>query len=326
VLIAPTALGNLRPAITNTPGLHGKPLLAVQLAQAEAVVALRGGPSGMVPSFVDAGLAARALSHAQLYARWRERPAGAVIQVGEVDTDHARGLVQAFLAEHPEGGWLDPERSAQLLESYGIPLVPQSLARSADEAVALAGAFDRPVALKAYWPELVHKTDVGAVRLSLAGEEAVRQAYEEMAKRFPDKLTGVLVQPMAEAGVELLAGISNDDVFGPMVVLGLGGIETDVFAERAARLTPLTGTDVADMLSSTKLGSLLAPHRGRPGVDETALLDLLGRISQLADDLPQLVEADFNPVIGRPDGFTVVDVRIRLVPREAPAPFLRRLR
>jgi ATP-grasp domain len=234
--------------------------------------------------------------------------------------------VQAFLAEHPEGGWLDPERSAQLLESYRIPLVPQRLARSADEAVAHAGAFGRPVALKAYWPELVHKTDVGAVRLSLAGEEAVRRAYEEIAERFPDQLTGAVVQPMAEAGIELLAGISNDDVFGPMVVLGVGGIETDVFAERAARLTPLTGSDVAEMLSSTKLGSLLAPHRGRPGVDQTALMDLLGRVSQLADDLPQLVEADFNPVIARPDGFTVVDARIRLVQREAPTPFLRRLR
>ena len=326
VLIAPTALGNLRPAITDTRDLDGKPLLAVQLAQAEAVVALRCGPRGIVASFVDAGLAARALSHAQRYARWRERPAGAVIQAGDVDIDRARGLVQAFLAEHPEGGWLDPERSAQLLESYRIPLVPQRLARSADEAVAHAGAFGRPVALKAYWPELVHKTDVGAVRLSLAGEEAVRQAYQEMAERFPDELAGVLVQPMAEAGVELLAGISNDDVFGPMVVLGLGGIETDVFAERAARLTPLTEADVTEMLTSTKLGSLLAPHRGRPGVDQTALMDLLGRISQLADDLPQLVEADLNPVIGRPDGFTVVDVRIRLVQRQAPTPFLRRLR
>jgi hypothetical protein len=172
----------------------------------------------------------------------------------------------------------------------------------------------------------VHKTDVGAVRLSLTGEEAVRQAYEEMAERFPDQLTGALVQPMAEAGVELLAGISHDDVFGPMVVLGLGGIETDVFAERAARLTPLTDTDVTEMLTSTKLGPLLAPHRGRPGVDQRALMELLGRISQLADDLPQLVEADLNPVIGRPDGFTVVDVRIRLVQRQAPTPFLRRLR
>jgi acyl-CoA synthetase (NDP forming) len=139
-----------------------------------------------------------------------------------VDTDRARGLVQAFLAEHPKGGWLDPERSAQLLESYRIPLIPQTLARSADEAVALAGAFGRPVALKAYWPELVHKTDVGAVRLSLTSEEAVRQAYEEMAERFSDKLAGVVVQPMAEAGIELLAGISHDDVFGPMVVLGFG--------------------------------------------------------------------------------------------------------
>jgi acyl-CoA synthetase (NDP forming)/GNAT superfamily N-acetyltransferase len=326
VLIAPTALGNLRPAITNTPDLHGKPLLAVQLAQAEAVVALRCGPRGIVPSFVDAGLAARALGHAQRYARWREQPAGAVIHPGDVDTDRARGLVQAFLAEHPKGGWLDPERSAQLLESYRIPLVPQTLARSADEAVALAGAFGRPVALKAYWPELVHKTDVGAVRLSLTSEEAVRQAYEEMAERFSDKLAGVVVQPMAEAGIELLAGISHDDVFGPMVVLGLGGVETDVFAERAARLTPLTEADVTEMLTSTKLGSLLAPHRGRPGVDQRALTELLGRISQLADDLPQLVEADFNPVIARPDGFIVVDARIRLVRREAPTPFLRRLR
>jgi acyl-CoA synthetase (NDP forming) len=164
-------------------------------------VALRCGPRGIVPSFVDAGLAARALSHAQRYARWRETPAGAVIQAGDVDTDRARGVVQAFLAEHPEGGWLDPERSAQLLESYRIPLVrrPPSGVKRSRLLKHSVGRWHSCV--------LADHTRPTSAAVRPACQKAVRQAYEEMAERFPDKLTGVLVQPMAEAGVELLAGI-----------------------------------------------------------------------------------------------------------------------
>jgi acyl-CoA synthetase (NDP forming) len=326
VLIAPTALGNLLPALTSRPDLHGKPLVAVQLAQAEAVAALRCGSRGLVPSYADADLAARALRHAHHYAQWCRRSEGLVLRRADVDLDRAREVVEEFLAQNPDGGWLDPDRCARLLSSYKIPLTPQRLADSEDDAVAIAHALDGPVALKAYWPELVHKTDVGAVRLGLDGEQAVRDAYQQMAGRFGDQLGGVLVQPMAKPGVELLVGISHDDVFGPLVVLGLGGIETDVLGERAARLAPLTDTDVTSMVQGTKLAQLLAPHRGRPGVDMDAVTDLLARISQLADDLPQVVEADLNPAIARPDGLTIVDARIRLVQRQAPTPFLRRLR
>jgi acyl-CoA synthetase (NDP forming) len=182
------------------------------------------------------------------------------------------------------------------------------------------------VVLKADVPDLVHKTDASAVQLDLHGDGEVRAGYRTLATRFGDRMSAVLVQPMITGGTEVIIGVVHDAVFGPLVVFGLGGVATDVLADRTARLTPLTETDSATMIRSIHAAPLLLGHRGAPAADLDALQDLLLRVARLSDDLPEVAELDLNPVIARPDGSHVVDARIHLRPVQPSDPYLRQLR
>jgi acyl-CoA synthetase (NDP forming) len=175
-------------------------------------------------------------------------------------------------------------------------------------------------------PGLVHKTDAGAVQLDLHGPEEVRAGYRALAGRFGARLSAVLVQPMVAGGTEVIIGVVQEPVFGPLVVFGLGGVATDVLGDRSARLTPLTDTDAAALVRSIRAAPLLLGHRGTPAADLAALQDVLLRVSRLADDLPQVAELDLNPVIARSDGAYVVDTRVRVLPAQPADPYLRRLR
>ena len=204
--------------------------------------------------------------------------------------------------------------------------MPTRTATSAAEAVAAAAAFGGPAVLKAEVAGLVHKSDAGAVKLDLHGENEVRAAYDELAATFGDKLDRVLVQPMLGGGVEVLVGVVQEPVFGPLVVFGLGGVATEVLGDHAARLTPLTDADADRMIRDVHAAPLLFGHRGSPAVDTAALADVLLRVSRLADEIPEIAELDLNPVIARPDGVQAVDARIRIAPAHPQDPFLRRLR
>ena len=131
---------------------------------------------------------------------------------------------------------------------------------------------------------------------------------------------------MLSGGVEAMAGVVQEPVFGPLVVFGLGGVATDVLGDHSARLTPLTQADADDLISELRAAPLLLGRRGSPPADTAALADLLLRVSRLADDLPEVAELDLNPVIAGPDGACAVDVRVRVVPAEHRDPFLRQLR
>ncbi len=139
-------------------------------------------------------------------------------------------------------------------------------------------------------------------------------------------MTGAVVQPLAERGTELLAGVVQDQVFGPLVVFGLGGTATEMFSDRAARLAPLTDLDVHDLITSPRCAPLLFGSVGSDPVDLDGLEQLLHRLSRMAEDLPQLAEADFNPVLATSGGLTVLDARARLLPCRPQDPYLRRLR
>lgn len=139
-------------------------------------------------------------------------------------------------------------------------------------------------------------------------------------------MTGVVVQPLAARGTELFAGVVQDEVFGPLVLFGLGGTETEVLADHAARIAPLTDLDVHDLITAPRCAPLLFGASGSGPVDLESLEQLLLRLSRMAGDLPQLAEADFNPVLATPDAVSVLDARVRLLPRGAQHPYLRRLR
>jgi acyl-CoA synthetase (NDP forming)/GNAT superfamily N-acetyltransferase len=301
------------------------PLAVVVLNQPEAV-RLVDAKGGKVPAYAYPEVAARALSRAVKYAEWRAAPRRTVPAFPDVDADRAREIVRAFLAEQPDGGWLSQPDVIALLALYRIPLVSTIVARTEDDAATVAAQAGYPVALKAEVPGLTHKTDAGAVLLDLRTEAGVRSGYRRLAGRFGARLTGVAVQPMITGGTEVIIGVTDDQMFGPLVVFGLGGVATEVLADHAARLAPLTEADANTLISSIRSAALLYGHRGAPAADLMALRDVLLRVSRLTDDLPEITELGLNPVIARPDSAVAVDARIRVAPQAPQDPFLRRLR
>ncbi len=283
-------------------------------------------PINAVPCYAYPEGAVRALGHAARYGAWLSRPQGCVPDLPRVRSADARALVARFLRASPAGGWLPAADVADLLACYQIPLVTTVFAASEQAAVAAAAELPGPVVLKAAATGLVHKTEAGAVKLDLRGAPDVSAAYQEFESSFGDALTGVIVQPMVRGGVEVLIGVAQEPVFGPLVVFGLGGIATDVLGDHTARLSPLTDADAHELVHGVRAAALLDGFRGSPAVSTDALEDVLLRISRLADDLPEVAELDLNPVIARPEGCLAADARIRMMPAEPRDPFLRRLR
>ncbi|MEV5607567.1 GNAT family N-acetyltransferase [Streptomyces sp. NPDC052225] len=334
VALVPTAVSaatgdDLVRSLTHSPGRdRGRPVAAVLLDQAEPVCLL-AADEGRIPAYADPQAAARALAHAAERARWLARPAGTVPALDGIDTARATALVEEWLAAHEDGGFLDPHTCAALLDCYGIPQLPWAWADTEDDAVLAAERVKGQgglVVLKAHWPGLLHKTQEHAVHLDLRGDSQVRAAYRDFETRFGALLTGVVVQPLAARGIELFTGVVQDAVFGPLVLFGLGGTATEVLADHAARLAPLTDHDVHDLITGPRCAPLLFGRGGGGPVDLEGLEDLLLRVSRMASDLPQLTEADLNPVLARPDGITALDARIRLAPARTRDPYLRRLR
>jgi acyl-CoA synthetase (NDP forming)/GNAT superfamily N-acetyltransferase len=324
-LTVPTAGADLVTAACSAA--MSTPFALCVLNQAESVRLLPGAPGGgPVPAYAYPGSAARALAHAVRYGAWRARVPGKLPAFGDLRPAAARSLVSRFLERFPEGGWLPPDQVAALLACYGIPLVSARTVRSEEAAVSAAAELGTAVVLKAEVPGVVHKTDAGAVQLDLHGPVEVRAGYQALAGRFGAQTSAVIVQPMVAGGTEVIIGVVQEPVFGPLVVFGLGGIATDVLGDRSARLTPLTDTDAGALVRSVRAAPLLLGHRGTPAADMAALQDILMRVSRLADDLPQVAELDLNPVIARPDGAHVVDTRVRVLPAGPADPYLRRLR
>ena len=206
----------------------------------------------------------------------------------------------AFSPAPPDGGWLPPDATAELLGCYGVPLADRVAVTTEDAAIAAAARFGGPVALKADVPGLVRRRDAGAVLLDLQGAEEVRRGFRSLRETFGDRLAGVIVQPMITGGVKVMISVLQEQVFGPLVLFGLGGAAADVLADRAARLAPLTDSDANELIRSVRAAPLLLGRPGAPAADLAALRDVLLRVSQLADDLPQIAELDLNPVIARP--------------------------
>jgi acyl-CoA synthetase (NDP forming) len=275
-----------------------------------------------VPCYADPESAARALGHAARYQAWRVRQGGTVPELSGLRTADARALVTGFLAGSPAGGWLPEASAAELVSCYGVPLVATRPAASEQEAAAAAAQLGGRVVLKAEAEGLVHRTDAGRVRLDLRTPQEVAEAYRALAADFGSSL---LVQPMLAGGVEVMIGVVQEPVFGPVVVFGSGGVTTEVHGDHVTRLTPLTDADAGAMIRAVRAAPLLFGHGETPPVDTAALADALLRVSRLADDLPEVSELALNPIVAREDGAWCVDVRVRISPAEPKDPFLRRL-
>jgi len=272
------------------------------------------GDGMRIPSFAFPEQAAIAMAHACAYGRWRERPTGSVPRFHDVRPDEAAAVIAAGL-QRGEAGWLSAGEVEQLLGCYGLPVVRSTRALSPEEAGRVAAGFGGPVALKAFGPDIVHKSDIGAVQLALTGGSAVTTAAQEMSERIRAAglgLEGFVIQEMVDEGVEMLVGVAHDPLFGPVVACSAGGTAVELVRDVSVRVSPITDLDAVDMVRSLKTFPLLDGFRGAPKTDVAALEDVILRVSALVEAHPEVAEMDCNPVMVLPHGALVVDARVRV--------------
>ncbi|MFL6216483.1 MAG: GNAT family N-acetyltransferase [Blastocatellia bacterium] len=283
----------------------GKPVIA-------NFMSAKGAPEilASIPSYSFPEAAAKALAKVTAYGEWRQRPLGVLPLFDTINVDEARRIVEQALERGD--GWLSPVELQDLFNAVGITMAQSKLVTKPDEAVKAARAIGYPVVLKAVGPRILHKTEVGGVRLNLTSERQVRAACEELQERLGDELSGMIVQEMVTGGVEVVVGATLDPTFGPLVVYGSGGILVELLNDVAFRINPLTDVDVQDMLNEVKGTALLRGWRGMPAADETALKELILRVSVLLEICPHIQEMDANPVKVLAQGAKIVDARIRV--------------
>jgi acyl-CoA synthetase (NDP forming)/GNAT superfamily N-acetyltransferase len=300
-----------------------KPVVATEVGCAERSIPI-GDTIRSLPFFTFPEPAAAALGVAYRYAQIRSEPVHSSGRPAGIRVSPARELVRDVLAAGRE--WLDPDETNRLLGHYGVAVCPQRVVHSSDDAVEAGDTLGYPVAAKMAAAGL-HKSELGGVRLDLRDGAAVRQAYGELAAASPDPLGGVLIQPMLNRGTEIIVGVVRDAQFGPLVMLGAGGVLVDLLDDRAFRLAPLAAAEAETMVDELQLARMLDGYRGAPVVSRSALTDVLVRIAALADDLPEIAELDINPLIGTGHAVIAVDARIRVeTPQPARDPLLRQLR
>jgi acyl-CoA synthetase (NDP forming)/GNAT superfamily N-acetyltransferase len=293
VVFAPPLPGQLPDEDTDFAAALG----SVALAGEKPTVAtfLLGSLPAGVPSYPSVEEAVRALARVASYADWLRRPPGVLPALSGVD---------------PSAADVDAP-AADLLAAYGIDVVPSTLATTVEAAVFAAARLGFPVALKAAGGALRHRIDLGAVRLALADEDSVRSAYRSLSTLFGPE---VLVQTMVPPGVACVVEVVEDPAFGPVVGFGLGGVASELLGDLAWRAAPLTDRAAEALVDEPKAAPLLHGYRGSAPVDRAALIDLLLRVGRLADDHPRLRALSLNPVLARPDGFSVLHAATEIGP------------
>ncbi len=292
----------------------GKPMLAVLMGR-------KGLPQGRaelheagIPAYIFPESAARALNALNRQREWVERPSAAVRRR---DVDQAAAAHILDVARREQREQLTLVESLALLGAYGIPCAAARYAAQAGELLATGDAVGYPLAMKLASPDIIHKSDVGGVRLGLSTPEALREAWdammEEVRQKAPDaRLEGVLLQRMVEGGRETIAGIARDPGFGALIMFGLGGIFVEAMQDVVFRIAPIDETQATDMLHGLRGVAVLRGIRGAAPVDEGALTDALCRLGQLAADFPQIAELDINPLLAFAHGAIAVDARVRV--------------
>ena len=284
------------------------PIQAVFMSTRDNAAMARGGG---IPTHLYPEDAARALGRVMHHVRWRGQPEPEAAPLTDVRDDEAAAVIAKVLAA--DRTRLTMTERAQLLDCYGIVLPAWELADDPASAAAAASRIGGRVALKAEGPAIVHKTEIGAVRIGLADSNEVGAAATAMDEELAGagiERESLVVQAMVEEGVELLAGIVADPVFGPVIACGAGGIHAELLKDVQVRICPITAADAAEMLRGLAVFPLLTGFRGAAAVDVPALEDLLVRMSAVVEAHPEIAELEFNPVIAGADGAVAVDARI----------------
>ena len=299
----------LREVVTGEDAV-AKPIVSTFLAVAGvpselAVLDAHGAPGyGSVPSYSSPERAVLALALVSRYARWRDRPRGDFQRPEGIDVLGAREIIDEMMSDvDGEQRLLSDEQSVRLLNCYGIGVVDFRLVLSEAEALAAAGEFASPVAMKSTSQRVRHSVDLVGVRLDLGSADAVRAAYRDLLA-----VSGsgeMIVQRMVPRGTSCVVGLQDDPSFGSLVSFGLSGIVSDLLGDRAYRAVPLTDSDAAALITEPRAAPLLTGYGGGEPVDTGALAELVLRVNAIAEDLPEVRRLILDPVLAAPSGASV---------------------
>ena len=335
VMNVPTALASAQDAAKSVAAaarahrdrlIRPKPVFAVWVGSSDATTPIFQAAG--IPTYANESDAVRGFMHLVRYRQALDTLMAtppSLPQDFQPEVPAARAVVEK--AVQSGRSWLDAVESTRLLAAYSIPIAPALLARNADEAAAAAGpilAQGSGVVVKILSPDIVHKSEVGGVKLNLTSQRAVREATVDIlararGARSDARITGVTIHPMivrAKAR-ELIAGIADDPTFGPVIVFGRGGTAVEVIGDKALALPPLDLALARGLIGRTRVSRVLKAYRDASAADVDAIALLLVKLAQLAADLPELRELDLNPVLADANGLIAVDARIAVAPVKA---------
>jgi len=315
VLLTPQAMVDLKKVaetIASVGPRSGKTILTSILGLTDITPAVEVLESNNIPHYTFPESAVRALAAMYEYQGWVER-ARTQIKHFEVDIGKAREIISS--AKRAGLTNLPQDDALRILSTYGLPVIKTETASSKAEAVEAAKRIGYPVAMKIISPDVVHKIDVGAVKLDLNSDQDVSEAFDEILKnvnsRVPRaRIEGVILQEYITGGTETIIGIHRDPKFGPLLMFGLGGIYVEAYRDVSFRLAPIRELSADNMISQIRGSKILQGFRGQPPADTRAIAECIERLSQLSIELPDVLELDVNPLVAFTNGCRALDARI----------------
>ncbi|MHC4625680.1 MAG: acetate--CoA ligase family protein [Planctomycetota bacterium] len=292
----------------------GKLILACFLGASMMQEGTRILREGKVPCYDSPETAVNTIKVVTEYARWRSRPKR-IVELFPVNRRKAETTIEKNLRHGT--CQMGEVASKEILQAYGFKVPKAAVATTSEQAASIAQKLGFPVVMKIWSPEIVHKTDVGGVKLGLESPEQVMDAFDLMMYRIPRKMPdvdvlGVLVQEMVRGGKEVILGMKREPQVGPLMMFGMGGTMVEVLKDVSFYLAPLTAQEALQMLASTKTYQMLIGVRGQEGVDTGIIAEALQRLSQLATEFPQIREVDINPYVVGPKGTPAIAVDARM--------------
>jgi acetyltransferase len=319
VVLTPQAMTEIEAtaqAVGELANTIDKPVLACFMGEAKMQAGINILEQYDVPNYPFPERAALAFKAMSQYREIRARPEAEFAQF-DVDREATREVIEKVRSE--ERVSIGDAEARTILKAYGLHIPKSEIAESPEQAVEMAREIGYPVVLKIASPDILHKTDVGGVRVGLESRQEVIDAYELMvyrARRYlPEaRIWGCMVQEMVQEGLEVLVGMNRDPQFGALVTFGLGGIYVETLKDVTFRLAPFSKQEAWEMLGEIRASALLDGVRGEPEVDKEAIVDTLLRMGQLVQDFPEIVELDINPLVVFPrgQGATAIDMRLIL--------------
>ncbi|MFO8143197.1 MAG: bifunctional GNAT family N-acetyltransferase/acetate--CoA ligase family protein [Dehalococcoidales bacterium] len=319
IFIDPNEMENAVKKVLSLFRKKGKPLLVCAMRQ-QGVKEKLGSDDFFVPRYSFPEDAVLALSRSIEYGEWVKRPKGKLVSFTGLKRRRARKIVESALTSTTRRPlWMSSGDMRELLSCYGIRVAESGVAATESEAGDLASKIGFPVVVKLASDTITHKTDVGGVVLNLKSAEDVEHAFSDIKSKLvdigrEDEMKGVVVQKMVKGGIEAIVGVTQDPLFGPLIMFGVGGIHAELLNDVVVKLHPLTDRDARDLVGSVRMAKLFSGLRGTPPSDTQSLEELLLRISALVEDIPELAEMDLNPVkvMAQGKGYWVVDARATL--------------